>query len=280
MEKVKEWLINNALTIFLGLPTLGGSIVAILTYIENQTISVLDIILICTLFTILLVLLGKAIWNSVSYRSYHYPWLKIRTMYNYKVLKKTISYKRTDEDKLIYKRSLEIQSLANRLESVNDKFIWTGVHDKPLKITPDKDENGRVNIKKITKKSRIGIWSYFSMELLNHMTKGEKQTIAYKWPMISNCSLSSPFFSSSTDELTKSLELKLSLGKEYANQQIICEEFRAIESDYKISSVVHNLDESGSYTWNIPRIKRFRYYRIRWSWEIGQPAAEIGEIEE
>lgn len=274
MESVKEWLKNNALSLFLGLPTIGSGIATIKAYIEKQTISNWDVLLGGALFITLLILLGKAIWTSVSYRSYHYPWLKIRTMYNYKVLKREIVYERTDTDVLNYRRYLTIQSYANRLESVSDKYIWTGPQGGALGITPDVNDAGEKTIKKITHKRRIGIWNYFNMELRNHMTKGEKQTLAYKWPQIANCKDSSAFFSGSTDEVTKALILRLSLGKEYANQQIICEEFRAIESDYKISSVVHNLDGQGNYTWT-PKVKRFRYYRIRWSWEVGQPATEI-----
>lgn len=274
MERGKDFIINNALTLLLGLPTIGSGIMAIKTYIEKQTLSELEVFLICILIIVLSVALGKAIWNSTSYKSYYYPWLKVRTMYNYKVLKKVISYERTDDDVLKYKRSLRIQSCANRLESVNDKYIWTGGQSEQLGIVPDKNDAGEKTIKKITPMRKMGTWNYFNMELRNHMTKGEKQTLAYKWLPVYDCRESSPFFSASTDAETKALVLKLSLGKRYANQQIICEEFRAVESDYKISSVVHNLDEQGNYTWE-PKVKRFRHYRIRWSWDVGQPATEI-----
>lgn len=277
MEKVRNWFANNAVTVLLGLPTIGSFVATIRKFFSRQTISPLEIILTVSLLVILIILICKGIWDAFSYKSYHYPWSKVRTMYNYKVLKKTITYERLSDDRVNYKRTLQIKSFANRLESISDKYIWTGSAEGAIVIKPDKDASGKKEVKKISPKTKIGIWNYFTVEFCNHMIKGDTRTLAYKWPTFSHCKDSSPFISASTDELTKSLIMRLTLGKEYANQEIICEEFRAIESDYQISSVVHHLDEHGSFEWNVPRVKRFRHYRMRWSWEIGQSAAEIDE---
>lgn len=270
-EKIKIWILNNLLSILkLVVPSIVsvGSIVAcrileLLTWIEFFLLMALIIVFI---------LIGvKMLWNSLSYKSYHYPWSKINTAYNYIVLEKNIVYKREKDDTLQYSREMIIQGCSNRVDYAYDKYIWTGVQANNIKIKPIK---GIANIKH---KSRIGIWNYFVMELNNHMEKGDVRELLYKWPDVQQCTKSSPFFSTSTDEPTKKIVLLLDLGEEYAEQEIVCEEFRAIESDYPIYVKRDRLDERGVYKWEIPsyKVKRFRHYRIRWSWNKGQPAAEI-----
>lgn len=254
----------------LSLPALGSLGLSIWGFL-SKSMSVLDIIVVALLFCTYIILLCRTIWNKKSCKSYRYPRKFLRTSSNYEVLEKTISYSRSENDTLNYSRRMRIKCLSNRLVSILDKYIWTGSAGNTFTI---KKVEG---VSKIKNESRIGIWQYFEIELQNHMMKNDERVVAYRWPEIPNCSNSSPFFSVSTDEPTKKLSLKLNLGKKYANQKIICEEFRAIESDFCISSKEEKLDDNGSFNWIIPNVKRFRHYRIRWSWEIGKPAAEIDE---
>lgn len=271
LQKIKEWILNNILTILtIVVPGVGSIYATIAGHISGK-LTLLDFALILALLIILITLAIKTAWNKISFKSYRYPWLKIRTAYNYIVTEKTITYKRNANDILRFSRTMKIKCCSNRINYALDKYIWTGIQPNQVEIKPTE------GIAHIREKSRIGIWRYIVLELDNHMGKGDKKTLSYEWPDIPQCSKSSPFFSTSTDEPTQKIFLKLELGEEYANQEIICEEFRAIESDYPIYTEKRNLDERGSYTWEISpyKIKRFRHYRIRWSWKKGQPAAEI-----
>lgn len=268
-EKIKIWILNNILTLLtIIIPACGSICVAIMGSLSGE-LTKFDIFLIGLLLFIIFILLIKSIWNKVSYKSYQYPWSKIRTSYNYEILEKTVTYKRDDSDVLEYNRCIKIKSLSNRLNYAVDKYIWTGTQQETAQIAPIE---GISNIKDM---SRIGIWHYFIMIFENHMERGETKVLSYAWPKIEECKKSSPFFSASTDEPTKKLSLIIELGSEYANQEIICEEFRAVESDYPISKTITNLDDRGVYRWDISGIKRFRHYRIRWSWSKGKNAAEI-----
>lgn len=268
-KKIREWFINNALTLLtIVLPALTGIGATVKAYL-SQAMSPFVVILISALIIILFSLLGKAIWDAKSYKAYRYPWSKIRMSYDYEVIEKKVSYDRVNGDNLEYKRTMKIKCVANHLDGLLDKYIWTGGQTSIKAITPKK---GIADIKEI---QRIGIWTYISIRLQNSLSKGGEAVVEYEWPIMPNCHNSSPFFSASTDEPTKLLTLSLSLGREYAHQQIICEEFRAIESDYPISSIECQLDDRGQYTWEVSHVKRFRYYRIRWSWSAGQPATVI-----
>ena len=268
-QDVKKWFINNWLNIFaVFAPVVGSSWLTIKGFLAG-ILTWLDIVLIVIILILVLGFTIKLIWNNVSYRSYHYPWSKIRMTSNYEVLEKTVTYKRDSSDVLHYSRSMNIRSLSNQLEHIYDKYIWTGSQPTQVKIVPQK------GISRIRSMSRIGIWNYFMITFQNHMVRGQTKELLYKWPDIASCKNSSPFFAASTDEPTKKLTLVLELGSEYANQEIVCEEFRAIESDYPISVQENHLNDQGVFTWEIPKVKRFRHYRIRWSWSVGQPAVEI-----
>lgn len=271
MQKIKDWLINNILTILtIVVPGIVTCVPRIRRFI-SQKFDPLSIILIVIIVILVEIIIIKTIWNFTSYKSYRYPWLKIRNNYNYIVIEKRITYKRTINDVLQYSRYMNIKACSNRITHVFDKYIWTGKAPNGIKINP---LNGIINIENM---SRIGIWRYFMMELDNHMNRGDTKELEYRWPDIDCCSHSSPFFSVSTDDPTKKISLILELGEKYAGQEIICEEFRAIDADFPISVRKEKLGNNGNYEWTIEKhkIKRFRQYRIRWSWTVGQQAAEM-----
>lgn len=269
-HEVIDWIISNLITIFLAFPTISTFIYSVWGFL-TKSFSVLDIIIIAFLFVTYGVLALRAFWNKRDYHAYHYPWVYLKTSCNFETIDKTVSYSRDETDSLRYSRTVTVKSLANRLDSIKDKYIWTGIQGNSF--TP-KPHSGVSTIQLLPV---IGVWQYFEIKFKNTINKGKTTTIEYIWPEIRNCSKSSPFFSASTDEPTKALTLKLSLGKEYANQAIICEEYRSIESNTCIQRQEARLDENGVYNWPISDIKRFRYYQIRWNWTVGGAPAEIYE---
>lgn len=276
MRKIKDWLTDNILSLLTIIgPSMTAGLPAIIGYI-SKSFNPLSITLIIIIIIFSCAIIVKTIWNITSYKSYQYPWFKIRKNYNYEVIEKKIIYQRTPEDVLKYSRYMNIKACSNRITHVLDKYIWTGNMPNTIKITPSK------GIMDIENKSRIGIWRYFTMELDNHINRGETKELEYTWPDINSCTNSSPFFSVSTDDPTKKIVLSLELGEDYAEQEIICEEFRAIDADFPINYRKEKLNQKGVYEWTIEKrkIKRFRQYRIRWSWIKGQQAAEMEQAVE
>ncbi|MDO4303333.1 MAG: hypothetical protein Q4D94_05405, partial [Bacillota bacterium] len=205
--------------------------------------------------------------NRASYKSYYYPYSKIKT--NYNVISKTIYYQVNERNELAFGRTMVIKSNIDNLDSIFDKFIWTGT-------SAAKVPNPRLHIQEIKECNKIGIWKYFQIFLDSPISKGDTLEIRYEWPTIYNCNSSSPFFSTSTEEPTKEVNMILKLGKRYSDREIILEEYRAIEGDNPISTKRTKLDQWGDYTWPIKKPKRFRYYRIRWEWPLD--ALGVSEI--
>lgn len=232
-----------------------------LTFLEFLLGSILVIIAVVKLVT--------CIYNCLSYKSYFYPRKKMRKTFQYEITKKEVVYRRDDNDKLHYERHMTIKSLVHCLSLIYDKYTWTGTQSNNFRLQPVR---GLATINPV---ARIGIWQYSELMLQKTLNRGDSLEILYRWPAISKCTNSSPFFSTSTECPTKELSLSIDLGSEYKGQKILCQEFRSIDADYPLESEEHVLDENGRYTWKIKRVKLFRYYRIHWSWLKGEPASEI-----
>lgn len=257
-ERLKNWIINN----IIGILTIAWPIIVFLfksVFLNNNKWTPLEQVLLLLIVLESIIILSKFLWNKFSYKSYIYPRSRISS--NYIVLKKIVNYRVNEKGELFFSRTLEIKSKINHLESIFDKFIWTG-NNRAEVPRPEK------NVSTITEQPTIGIWRYIRVTLKDSLSKGEEREISYKWPKISDCTSSSPFVSTSTEEPTKQLIFKIKLGAKYSNREIRLEEFRAIEADNPISVKIVRLDNNGDYEWDVSNIKRFRHYRVRWSWEL------------
>lgn len=254
---IKQFFISNSLTIILGTPTIFAFIQAVFNKIKNQTEwSQLEIIMVIIYVVIVAVFASYIIWRSLSYRSYYYPTGKIKV--NYSFDEKSISYIRNSQNELCYSKKYIIKSSVNNLESICDRYIWTG-NSKPGIPQPTK------NIRCISEENNIGIWTYIRIVLDKSLKKNKDEIIEFRMPPISRCDSSSPFVSVDTDVPTKAIVINVNLGDEYKGAELICEEFRSIDSDFPLLSQREKFDSHGCYVWKISA-KRYRYYRIRWSW--------------
>lgn len=259
MKKVFEWLINNIFAVVDLLIVVGTALYAIVSKsVYLHIFSVLEIVLMVIIFVQFIIYVAILIRNMTSYKAYHYPWLKIRAHYDY--LKKVVIYQRDENDILHFKREAEIKANGD-VHMVLDKFIWTGKSEATIPM------KGR-NVQEIREqKERKGVWKFFDIVLNKQLRKGKTLDISYDWVPIKDCSTSSPFVSQSTEEPTAYLKFEIDLGAEYANKEIILEEYRAIDSNAPLNEIEgEKFDHNGRYVWEIKKPKRFRYYIARWEW--------------
>ena len=115
----------------------------------------------------------------------------------------------------------------------------------------------------------IGIWKTFRITFDSPVEKGKEWTYTYDWPLIESCKSSSPFASVSTEEPTKQIEFSIKLGHAHANKEVTVQEFRSIDSpsDQPLSQKRLHFDEGGDLHYTVEHPKRFRYYRVLWTWE-------------
>ena len=201
-----------------------------------------------------------ALWKKFSFRAYNYRGKDIKYDYiilNYKINK--IENGKMLDYKLECSRELIIQSNKKNLDRILDKYLWTGKN--PASI-PETGKNIQ-SIMPLAKKP--GIWNFYEILFYKRIDKKEQINIAYKWPEIKDCKSSSPFVSMPTEVPTKKLTFNIDLGSEYANQKLILEEYRSIDSDIVLSKNEYRMDENGKCTIEIYP-KRFRYHIVSWNW--------------
>lgn len=262
-----RWILDNLLSIISVIPIVFGVIATAWNWLKKGQFTMYDYILLLVVISLSLFMIIKQIIKKHNCRAVFFPGRFLYSSYSYIILEKVITYKRTVDDKLKYKRKWTIKAVNNQLSDIKDKYIWTG-SNTDFSI---QSENG---IRRIETENRIGIWNCFRIYLNNSIKKGEIAEFAYSWPLISNIRDSYPFISVSTEEPTKNIVLKLQLGEQYKYQMILCEEYHSSDSDYSISSKKERLDENGEYIWTINNARRFRVYQIRWSWDEGKEPEE------
>lgn len=259
LRRIIKWIVDNAFDIlgFIGLQSFITLFSCVYKLINESSWTKLEIVLLIVLTIEIITFIIVYCVKRFAWFSYQYPTGMIGT--NYIINRKTVHYKRDAQDRLIFSREIEIKSQISDLESIFDKYIWTG---KMLADTPY-SRNKKCSIRE---ENVVGIWRYFRISLDQHLKKGQTSTISYQWPTIDDCSNSSAFVSADTDIPTKELIFKVDLGVDFAGVEAKLEEFRAIESDCPIHTETIRFGPDGSYVWNVKHIRRFRYYRVRWSW--------------
>lgn len=261
-EKLIKWLVNNSLTIIVSLAPTIGAVAAVIWKSISKSFSILDLIFMGIIIVESAFVIGFAIWRNCSYKSYHYPTLKIRPTYivkdqvvDYKIKQRTRG-KRTK--KLHFSNTRTIRSRIN-LHTIPGRFFWTGNEKAGL---PKKQLGYEFN-----PVENKGIWTFYEIHLRECLLKGREMEIKSEYPPIDDCTSSSPFVSVTTEEPTKKITFNLELGDSIVGDTITFEEYRANGSSIPINSEKINLDKNGSVTYVIDKPKRFRYYILSWVWK-------------
>ncbi len=254
-NKLVSFLIRHMFDILFAIP----SIIPVISWIRC---------LVCkTYFTDLEVLLSiiivvyTIIWMLIARNYYGYPTACRKSLY--KTRSKVINYQRRKDYSLCVSRAIEVESNVNGLDRIKDRYLWTGKSDAGM---PRKGKN----VISIHEEESIGIWKYFSVNFNQILSKGDKMCVSYKWPRLEHCESSSPFVSTDTEYETDHIVFNINLGKEYANHELILESFRSIESECPISSKSTHFDDEGCFSWEIPKPRRYRYFRARWNWALSE----------
>ena len=251
-HKIIENFCAHIFDLLFGIPSIVTAIGWVKRIICKSDYTLLEI------FLSVIVILNALIWIFIVRNYYGYPNMCRKTQYTF--ISKTFKYyRRSDDDSLDASRILEVKSNVNGLDRIKERFLWTGDSDANF------PKRGK-NVISIHPEESIGIWKYFSVNFNQVISKGNTLKVAYKWPRIKNCTSSSPFVSTDTEYETKKLVFEVNLGKEYANHELMLEEYRSIESECPISVTCVQFDDVGGYKWEIEKPKRYRYFRMRWTW--------------
>ncbi len=257
-SRIKDFIVNNLISLVSLLGPILVSIVTLLWKKLKKEFTTLDIILIVIFLISFVFIVIYMMWRNISYRSCHYPYSKIKP--DYIVVKKELNYRKTDDNKLKFSNEQTIKSITQQLDRVQGRYMWTGTG----KINLPKTNNG-CEIRSEGKK--VGVWNYYDIIIHSPLQRGDEKIIKNNYIPIDNCTSSSPFVSTCTEQPTKLLVFKIDLGNEYANKEVILESYRSNESYFLLSKEIFTLDNEGKITITITKPKRFRYYMVSWNWK-------------
>jgi len=269
-NKFIDWVINNVPTIILAIISIaGGSYGGYQLKMPIVQQNLLDVVLFISIIAIAIVFWLYILWRNISCHSYYYP--KTRIKPDYIVLEKKIVYSIQNQE-LHYARTIKIKSCVDYLMGISDKFLWTGTNAPAIPTI--RNGGGR-----ITESDLIGVWRYFEMKFTTPLRKGKESIdIRYDWAPLNDYRSSSPFTSVSTSEPTKKIVIEVKLGAEYADKDLIIEEFQAIEGTKAIDEKICKFDGDGCYKWEERHPKRFRCYRVRWNWNAEEAIPLVQSI--
>lgn len=257
------------------LSTVGGFLVPIVPAVAvylTQNLSDLETALIFILSVVLGIWIARSIWRRISHRSYYYKRRDIVEKYDCR--KCLIRYHITD-DKLHYSRRYEIRSKKHGLSETLGKFLWTG---KDSVRIPTGHEGIETVISEAGNR-RIGTWTYykqvFDFPLSKWKTHLNPHPFQLKWEPIADYKSSSAFVSFTTEVPTKQLTFDVRLGDKYADKICYLEVFRSMEGDIAISSERACFNDQGEITWTPKNMHLFRYYRIRWTWNLDENPPDL-----
>jgi len=249
-----NYLRDHILDLLLGIP----SLVTIVGYIKKiaALLAGVDVS-----FTKLEVLLGVAVlvmtllWiillrRRFSFVGYSYHQYKIRSI--------KYIYKRNEDNTYSIIKRLKIISRINGLRSIIQKIPWPEANA----ILPSKYRG----ITSISPETTYGIFKYFNVTLPRVLACGDEAELGYRWRNLKDCLTSYSFASVYTEYPTASIEIIINLGPEYAGKEVFIEEFRSIDSECPLKTTCATFNEEGVFTWKPNKVKRFRYYRVRWTW--------------
>ena len=258
MKTVKDWLLNNILSIISCIPILVAFFSWLIKICSKQSFSLSLIFIICLCVETFLVLYVR-IWRCVSYKAYRYPASHIK--FKYLILKKEISYKyESSDDSLTVKNKLTIKSLEENLNSISGKYFWTGNSKMEY---PQYDEG----VREISPETQtVELWHKYHIILSHPVARHDSCSFTLIYPKTYNASSSRSYVSTSTEVPIKELIFKLQLGEKYAGREVTLEEYRSMECTYYFSSETCLLDHKGEATIKKTKLKRFRYYILKWKW--------------
>lgn len=215
---------------------------------------------IAILASLSLVWMGLALYGRLSRHRPHFA----RIPFDFTVLEKTITYDATAQNAILYTREYELESRYSHQHAYSDKFHWTGTR-QPAPVSMYENHM----VVETTKRS---VWRYFEIRLPHHLRRGERVRTGVKWVLDDSDAASVPFISTTVEEPTKLLRMKITLP-DLRNKKITREVCPSIGVAKPFESTEVALDSHGQYTWEIHNPKLLHYYELRWYRPQRQAAA-------
>jgi hypothetical protein len=210
--------------------------------------------------SIILVLLGIIIFLKLYKRiSRYHPNFK-RLDYDFRLIKKELTYEYEDINHMVYKKCVVLKALKKDLYFYRDKYSWTGRGAMVIK--------SGIKEQKIKETEKRGVWQFYEIQFPKTLKKNEEIETEVIWILTDTERQAVPFTSSDIEEPLELLKINIKLPPSLLVEKVTCEETAGIAIKKPYLSEIRNLNRNGEYSWEIKNPKLFHHYEIRWDFPI------------
>jgi len=230
---------------------LFAGITSALTYFITLELnfSTREIFIIIFVLVLLISFISYYIYRRTNKRIPHLPVIHP----DFHLIREERVHKWIDANNYIHIRRFTLKALKDGLDRYTDKFQWTGSSYELI--------GGNSNYSVELSGDFKNVYNIYNFKFVTPLKKNDIIEVEAMWKAVGPAK---PFFSTTIEEPTDLLVLKVLLYPESGVSQINCE----IES-YKGARIPNNnkqekLNSEGEFTWQIKKPKILHHYEINW----------------
>lgn len=154
----------------------------------------------------------------------------------------------------VHIRRYKIKALKNELTEYVDKFQWTGPEYRLL--------GGDGDYRVVVDEKPSNVFTVYRYIFNTPLNKGDVIELEAKWDAIGPAK---PFFSTTIEEPTDELIMRVELFPKSGIRKVNCEEYSNIGAKCPpIHRKTEKLNSEGEYVWSVDKPKILHHYEINW----------------
>lgn len=176
--------------------------------------------------------------------------------FDFLVLDKEISIRLLSLEDIVYRKKYKLQALRNGLGRFTDKYNWTG--SGVVTVRSHHDEH------RLVLTTRGAVFQWYEIHFDRVLKKGEIIDIEAVWNIEDKNQTAIPFISTTIEEPTSSLTMRVFGSDFFGIRQATCEHKATMgtQKPYDSNTLQAN---GGEVIWDVPHPKLYHYYEMRWN---------------
>lgn len=176
--------------------------------------------------------------------------------FEFMILKKEISIRFHSLEDICYRKKITLKALRDGLGHYTDRYNWTGMGKVTARSQYDEHRLNLIN--------RSAVWQWYETHFDRVLNKGDTIDIETVWDIEDRDKTATPFISTTVEEPTKALTMRVFFSDLFGVKQVTCEEKATMGTRRPFESGTLPLI-SGEAVWPIPSPKLLHYYEVRWT---------------
>lgn len=172
------------------------------------------------------------------------------------IKEKVITYEYITKNKMLYKKRVLLKALKNNLTAYNDKYFWTGTGKIRIKSAIKEHVYKRTIIK--------NQWQHYQICFFRTLKKNDKIETELIWELEDMGNTARPFVSSTIEEPTDLLVLKVQLPTDFQVKEATCEISSGAGTRKPFISFSKEFNRDNTIEWKIKAPKLLHHYEMRW----------------